>query len=150
MRKKSILIIFILVFLLFIIGLIISKMYLRNNIDYQLDNLVNGNIEQKLIASDILGEKKAILAIPFLIENIDNMNSSTYINSHKAPETLSCSATFALENITEIKLGNTCNIDGKLNEIEIKTVMKAWHNWYDTEYPKWLETQSKIDKLINQ
>ena len=143
MNKKKIIFISVSILLLIIAALLIRQNYLISNIDYQLEKLASGTTEQKLLAADILGEKKVLTAIPLLVKNIDNMNSSTYSNSHKAPESVSCSSTFALENITSIKLGNTCNINGNLSELEIGKVQKAWKNWYEDEYPKWLDQQEE-------
>jgi len=140
MKNKKIVWSFVMILLCLIAGLIAVKYYLDHNVGYQLKKLENGSLDQKLWAADFLGEKKIITAIPLLMNNISNTNSSVYVNSPKSPESMSCCATFALENITEAKIGDTCCFDC---ENKKKQVILDWQNWYQNEYLGWLEYKNK-------
>lgn len=136
MKSKKIISSFIIIPLCLIVGFIVVQYYLKHNVDYQLKKLENGSLRQKLWAADFLGEKKITAAIPLLMDNVDNIKSSTYINSPKSPESMSCCATFALKNITEKGLGDTCCFDC---EEEKKQIILDWQDWYKNDYPQWLK-----------
>ena len=140
MNKKQIIILFT-ISMLVIGGLLIWRNFLYNDVEYQLNMLTSGSTEQKLFATDKLGEKKILSAIPFLMMNIDNFDGTTYKN--KSPESVSCVTTLALIKITMVRtIGDTCcyyECDQKN-----KTILEKWRSWYKNEYPMWLENQKEV------
>lgn len=137
--------------IIFIVGLFHLFLYVwnylnRNNVDYQWKLLNEWTTEQRINAINFLVEKRRISIVPHLIENIDNTDFSTYKDSPKMPETLSCISTSSLQEITEKWYGHTCNSDGSKSKEMIEKIIQVWRDWYVNEYPKWLAEQKQADE----
>ncbi len=112
----------------------------NNSVTNNLNALHLGNTRQKIIATYFFAENKNVLAIPGLMENIDNFD--TYAYKNKSHESLSCVSTLALGNIVSEKIGHTCCYSEECKEQNLR-VIQRWRDWYQSEYTAWLAEQSK-------
>jgi hypothetical protein len=147
MRNKKI-IIFALILLLLVIGFLIRKYYLDNNIDYQVKMLKYGDTENKIKAISFLSNKKMFSIIPILIENIDNQNMAkwTDMDPKGGLVSVSCVITVELEYLTKNDLGRICYYDDVDSYKGDKVVIQKWKDWYKNEYLSWLKEQEKNKK----
>lgn len=104
--------------------------------------LENGNLREKMIAADFMGQSKNVLTIPLLIKYID-VHEDLYPYRNKSPESLSCVITVSLAEITLKDIGDTCCYYDDCAE-KNKEVIQKWKDWYKNEYPAWLEEQKQI------
>lgn len=108
--------------------------------------LNEGTIEERMNAIDFLVAQKKLSIIPYLMENIDNNDYSTYKDSQRVPETISCLSTSSLRKITGELYGYTCNSDSSKTKEKIEEIIQQWRDWYKNEYPEWLEQQKQVDE----
>lgn len=135
---KKILLVFALLVFIVIIILIFNSDKKKSAWD-QLIMLENGNLKEKMIAADFMGQSKNSLAIPILIKYID-AQEDLYPYKNKSPESLSCVITVSLSEITSRDIWNTCCYYAAC-QWDNKIIVQKWKDWYANEYPKWLEQQ---------
>jgi hypothetical protein len=123
--------------------LFLVQRYLNNNFSYQKSKLEKGTIDQKIKAISFMSDRKNIDIIPILMENIDNQDRGHWDKDPKGGLiTLSCVSTSELENLTGQKLGSTCYWNTK-NETDENSIVQKWRDWYNNQYSKWLDGQTK-------
>lgn len=122
---------------LFIISIFVRHNYLQNNVDYQMNKLERGTTEEKGEAIEFIGKNKAYDKIPAIMEYIDSYESYLYLGKDSTP--LTCDVTLALEELTGLQYGNTCDSDNSKTEEEEAKTIKTWKDWYVNNYQKWLQ-----------
>ncbi len=110
--------------------------YLKNSLNYNLNLISNGNRDQRANAFEYLRKNKPPESIPVLIENI---SSSDRVSEPKGGVAMHCAVTWALEDITNQKLGRTCTVE---DLAERERIVDQWENWYENDYPEWVRNLS--------
>lgn len=131
MKKNIIIISFIITAILLFLIIYYQK---NNSVSYQLNKLAYGNSKQKIMAADFMGKKKINSAIPLLVSYINS--DEWFLYKGKAPWTLSCISTLALNKITNKNLGDTCDGSKNKTDEQINQIKQSWQNWYQDEYLK--------------
>ena len=102
-----------------------------------MNKLRNGNVKEKINAATYMADNKVIEAIPLLIENIDNKDRYFWEKEPKGGKIdVSCVVTYALDQITNVNIGDTCYIFERPQE-EYETIKQNWKGWYENKYMKY-------------
>lgn len=133
MRQKTVLSLALLALFLVVSGGFYRYYY---STDKQLYLLQQGSLKQKIVAAHLLGERDVGDAVPFLVDHLDVSDGGAYVT--KSPESLSCIASVALNDITNVDIGNTCCYHSKCKQ-ESENNKEKWIEWYKNEYPSWVK-----------
>lgn len=132
MRKKSIIILFLLV--IPIIGYFFFSVYAEKSIGYNLGKIKNGTNQEKYIAIENLAKNNVKIAIPLIAKELNNNELILY--KGKTPEEVNCFATLALGDLTGLDYGDSCCCDyGDKTKVGI---INDWQKWYNEEYVNWI------------
>lgn len=115
-------------------------LYFQNkNFNAQIYKLTYGTAQEKGEALEFIGKNKLYDKIPEVMKYIESRDSYLYLG--KDPTPLTCDATLALEKLTLLPNGNTCDSSNSKTDEEKTKTIRDWKNWYVNEYPQWIKSK---------